>query len=366
HDRRSLGRAQSRGFHEEQRRRPQGEDPRRIPAHRPPLSVRRVRRRGRLWRRSGSAVPLSMSRWRAWALAGALALGLGLPAATLAAPPIVTGIDLVSPYRLPEDRVRAAIGRLTGDPLAREAVRSSIARLWELGLFSAIRVVEVTDAAGVRLRYVLTPRPLVGSVTWTGETGLDLAELAAVAGFATGEEASPERLERARRDLLARYHREGFLAASVRIDVHAVPDSAELDVTVALDSGERARIGQVEITGDTGATVPELARWLDLRRGRAYGERVVREQVRALQERLRREGFFTARVSASAPRWDPASNRVDLTVTVTAGPRFRVELEGRSALSEKTLRSRLTFPLSGVVDQFEEQAAARELEAVYQ
>jgi outer membrane protein insertion porin family len=298
-------------------------------------------------------------------LPGALALALQLIATARAAPPAVTGIDLVSPYRLPEDRVRAAIGNLTGVPLSREGVRTSIAHLWDLGLFSGIRVDEIPEAAGIRLRYVLTPRPLVGRVHWEGKTGIDVADLAALAGFATGEEASPERFERIRRELLARYHREGFLAASVQIKADPVPDTSERDVTVVLDSGERARIGDVEITGDTGIPMGNLTTWLDLRRGSPYGETRVREHVRAVQERLRGEGFYEARVTAGAPRWDPATNRVALTLTVAAGPRFRVELEGRSALSERALLPRLTFPLSGVVDLFEQQASARELEAVY-
>jgi len=304
------------------------------------------------------------ARW-AWILIGAAVLVQTLAAVGTTAPLLVTGVDLVSPYRLPEERVRAAIGELAGRALSRDAVRASLDRLWGLGLFSAIRVDEIPEHGGVRLRYALTPRPLVSRIRWEGKAGLDLADLAAAAGLATGEEASAERLDRARRDLLARYHREGFFAARVEIRVDAVPDSNERDVIVVLASGERARLGDVRISGDTGLASTALDRVLDLSAGSRYGEVRVRDQVRAVQERLRRDGFYQARVTASDPDWDPTTNRVSLDVVVTAGPRFRVELDGRSAIPERALLSRLTFQTSGVVDEFEQQASAREIEAAY-
>ena len=70
-------------------------------------------------------------------------------------------------------------------------------------------------------------------------------------------------------------------------------------------------------------------------------------------------------MTAASPDWHRETNRVDLEFRVAAGPRFRVEFEGRGALRESVLRSHLTFPASGVTDQFEQQASARELEAAY-
>ena len=90
-------------------------------------------------------------------------------------------------------------------------------RLWALGLFSAIRVEEIpTPGGGVRLAYQLTRRPLVRTIHWEGKAGIDLADAAAVAGLAIGEEATPAALDRAERDLLARYRREGYLGATRR------------------------------------------------------------------------------------------------------------------------------------------------------
>ena len=155
-----------------------------------------------------------MSGGRAWAALATLMLLSALAAPGRAAPPLVTAVETSSITPLPDDRVRAAIGELRGRPLTRDAVRASLDRLWGLGLFSAIRVDEVPKPDGIVLRFVFTTRPLIRKISWEGEPGLDLAEVAAVAALAVGEEASPERLARAERDVLARYRENGYLAAT--------------------------------------------------------------------------------------------------------------------------------------------------------
>jgi outer membrane protein insertion porin family len=105
---------------------------------------------------------------------------------------------------------------------------------------------------------------------------------------------------------------------------------------------------------------------LKLREGRSYKESLPRDDARAAEERLRQEGYYQARVTIGPPDWHAPSNRVDLDVRVTAGPRFRVEFEGRHALRESVLKSQLTLLASGVTDQFEAEASARQLEVAYQ
>jgi len=297
------------------------------------------------------------------AVALLLALGAAVPAG--AQPPVVAGIDLVSPHRLPEDRVRAAIGELAGKPLARAEVRASLQRLWALGLFESIRVDEVRAGPGVRLAYHVARLPLVREIHWEGAAGLDLADVAAAAGLAIGDEATPAALERVRRDLLRRYSREGFLGAAVTVRALEVPETNERDVTIALAAGDRARLGRVEFRGAHELTESELARRSKLREGASYRDQLVRDGVRAVEDHLRGERFFEARAVPGPPRWQPETNRVDLEVEVTAGPRYELEFRGRSALSESALRAQLTFAQSGRADEFEQQASARQLEAAY-
>jgi outer membrane protein assembly factor BamA len=123
-----------------------------------------------------------------WIILAAAILWPAVAAPGAAAPPVVTAVEISASQSLPEAFAR--IGHLAGKALSRDAVRTSLERLWGLGLFSTIRVVEIPGPGGVSLRYELTERPLVHRIRWEGQSGIDLAEAAAVAGLALGE-ASP-------------------------------------------------------------------------------------------------------------------------------------------------------------------------------
>jgi outer membrane protein insertion porin family len=278
---------------------------------------------------------------------------------------VVTAVDLITVAGVAESLVRSVIGDMVGRPPSREAVRESLERLWALGLFADILVEEVNAPEGIRLRYHLTPRPLVRRIVWQGDAGLDLGQIVTAASLALGEEASPERLARAREDLLVLYRREGYLDARVEIEAVPVPGETGKDVTVLLSAGIPVRLEQVRLEGSLGLPERTMTEALGLSPGGRYREAAVHDRVRALEERLRREGFFEARVTARPPSRVAGAPRVDLIIDVDAGRRYAVTFTGRRALAESVLRDRLTLLDSGAVDEFEVEASARQLEAFY-
>src|SRR5262249_2881911 len=177
--------------------------------------------------------------------------------------------------------------------------------------------------------------------------------------------AEPERLERARNGVLTRLRREGYLAATVRLDVRENPATNGRAVTMIVDAGTEARVGRVEITGLARAEDKPLRKALALDAGDKFKERALRDGVRAFEAALHTQGFFEARVTAPEPAFDPATNTVDLTVQVAEGPLTRVELVGRDALAETALKERMTFADDRVVDEVEVRASAEQIERAY-
>jgi outer membrane protein assembly factor BamA len=280
------------------------------------------------------------------ALAGLLLalLGpLGAGGATAAPAETVIGVELVSPHRLPEPVIRLAIGDLQGRPLSRRAVRDSLERLWALGLFAGIHVEEVREPGGVRLRYRLDRLPHVRAVAWHGDLGLEKADLAVATALAVGEAATPERLGRARDNLLALYRREGFFAAQIEVDAREVPESHARDVTFVMRAGERARVGWIDLVGVDRVPIAILERALGMRAGDRYREARIRDGLRALEQRLLELGFLEARVNLGEPAWDRGRNRLDLRIEVEEGRWTRVVFEGNAAMKDAILRERLTF-----------------------
>jgi outer membrane protein insertion porin family len=311
-----------------------------------------------------------VSRARCGALAALLvasALALAGPgaAAPRERPPLVTGVDVASPHRVDEARVRAAIGPLAGRPLDRRAVRESLARLWAQGLWERARVEERPGPGGVRLVFHLERRPHLGALRFAGDLGLERVELAAATRLGPGDLAGPERLEDARRALVDLYRREGYLGARVAVERRVDPATAAVDVTFAVDAGDLARVGRIDVEAADPDVAARVRRSLRLLPGQPFRPGRLRERVRAAERDLREAGRFQAQVSAGEPRVDPTSNTVDLHVTVDAGPPVDVAFVGNRSIDAATLRARLTFTETGTVDEAEVRASARQLAASY-
>jgi outer membrane protein insertion porin family len=281
-----------------------------------------------------------------------------------AAPPLVTGIDLVSPHRLPEERVRAAIGPLSGRPRLRGEIRDSVARLWALGLFSDVRVEEVPEPGGVRLRYLLTRRPHVGAVDFRGDLELDVGVVAEAAGLARGAGADPAQLEAAQRRLLDLYEREGFLQARVTVESEVDPATNAHDVVVRVDAGERARVGRVRVLGADRLSADFVNKVFGVDVGDRFDEAAVRKGVEAVEKRYRDRGFFEARVNVRRAL-DRARNQVQLDLVVEERQHTWIEFGGVRSVDERRLRKRLTFADARLVDEPEVRASALQVAALY-
>jgi outer membrane protein insertion porin family len=279
--------------------------------------------------------------------------------------PLVVGVDLVSPHRLPEARVRGVLGDLVGRPRLRGAVRQSLERLWSLGLFTSVRVEELEEAGGVRLLYHLMRRPYVEEIRFEGDLGLPRVDLASAAAVAVGSDATFERLERARASVEELLEREGFRNARVALAVRSDEATNGRHVTIEVEAGERARVGTVEIRGLSRGSPAVVRKALGLDTGDRFRDRAYREGIATAQERLRREGFPQARVTAAPSVWDAATNRIDLALEVEEGPRLRTEFTGNKAIKAAELRERLTFAATGTVDDAEVRSSVRQVETAY-
>lgn len=279
-------------------------------------------------------------------------------------PPVVVAVDLISPHELPQALIRAAIGDLIGRPRSRHEIRRVLDRLWSLGILAEVRVEAEAVPGGLRLRFHLTRRPYLRRLEWRGDAGLSTAELAVAAGLPLGGEASPERLDEARRRLIALYAREGYFAATVTVEAQADPATNARDASLVLNAGPRAEITAVHLEGTFRTPGEEIQRTLGLE-GKWYREQTVIERTRAAEERLRDEGYYEARLTARPPVWDPETGTVSLTIALEEGPRYRIEFQGAEALRVSRLRDRLTFREAGSVDEFEIASSARQIERAY-
>jgi outer membrane protein insertion porin family len=315
-------------------------------------------------------------------LAGCIACGATAWAAEGEAP-VINDIVIEGTVRLHPDRVRMRLQLRPGDRYDPVRVADDIKAIHEMRAFAAVRS-EVRRRDDGRIDLVLHVRelPYVGAVRFVGVGFWD--EVEDLVATRQGSHLDPHTLERDRLALERYFREKNFLHVTVTVAQAADAISGICTVTFTIDRGQEVFVDRTIYDGlpdemvklfvdgrltnrPQAAFVPDLVAW-DARAVETYlhdqgwreavvtGPRVEFFDSVAPWERRHRHG----------PRLVPEGikqDRVVLTFTVAAGPRYRlggVRFVGSTVASESELRAAFGLPDGTWYIRSEIEAAARQ------
>lgn len=137
------------------------------------------------------------------------------------------------------------------------------------------------------------------------------------------------------------YQERGFMKAEVNSSLASVsPDQERLFVDVDVHEGNRYRITDFEVVGNTHVPLEELTALVDIDKGKYYKKSKVDAAVKAIQDRLGDDGYALARVNA-IPDIDEENKTVKMIFSVDNGEKIyvrRVNIEGNERTQDNVFR----------------------------
>ncbi len=253
-----------------------------------------------------------------------------------------------------------------GEPFTFEAERESLRRLYAMGDFSDIRVTASSDAAGLQITFIVQPNFYNNGVRIDGlkPPPTESAALAAMR-LGLGEPFRQSALQEALGRLGGLLRGDGFYNSKVTWALEPHADTRQMDVAVVVDTGPRARIGEIAVSNKTPYTNARLLRQSRLSRKNSLTLDLLSRASQRLKKFLVDQGYLGAGVVISPQTYDPKSDRVPLTLAVTAGPRVRIETSG-ARVSKSRLRKLLPIYAEGAVDEDLLQEGRRNLRNYFQ
>ncbi|HKV04662.1 MAG TPA: POTRA domain-containing protein [Candidatus Acidoferrales bacterium] len=239
----------------------------------------------------------------------------------------------------------------TGKPFDFAAERDSLRDLYRLGDYSDIRVTAASEADGVRVNFVVR-RNFYNNVIRIEGLRPPPTEPAAQAALrlGLGEPFRESSLREAIGRLKEALHDDGLYQAKITSALGPNEDTRQMDVTLTVNPGPRARIGDLAVQNQTPFSDKELVRHSKLSGKHEMTAAGLSHASDRLKKFLVKQGYLGAGVVISAGTYDPRSNRVPLKLAVTAGPRVRVEIAG-AHLSTAKQRRLLPIFAEGAVDE---------------
>ena len=294
-----------------------------------------------------------------------LFLSLILPGSIQASQPTFEGLQIVEilhrstsiPSAVSEQDFARLFDLKVGDAYSTQRIRRAVDRLYrasplrDVVIQASTRNADQSGEIGVILKVVTVPKARITRIVIEGNRGISSDRLRDEMGFEIGSIFSEKVERRIVRQLTDVYRRAGYFHATVTTDVLGEDRGTEASLTIRVDEGLRAIIGNIHFHGNLVLAESTLQDVLHAHIGELYDADIVRQDVRDLRALYRDEGFFDVTIGLPEIQYDEQKKSVAIRIWIDAGTRLQVHVEGNRSFPDSVLRDQLTFGSERIVDE---------------
>jgi outer membrane protein insertion porin family len=228
--------------------------------------------------------------------------------------------------------------------------REALRELYQTGLFSNVETRVTTEADGLHVDFVVTYNLYNNVVRVHGlkeppneATALAALQMPLGLPFQIADlKAGLARLDETMKD-------DGFYEAHFDYGLATHPATRQIDITLTVAPGPRAKVSRVTIINGTPFPMEEVHDQVKIKRGNPVTADRIDRGTERLRKYLVSAGYLEARVTATRGAYDAKTATLPLTFDVIAGPRVSVQVSGVK-ISGKEIRKLVPVYEEGDVD----------------
>ncbi|HTZ59758.1 MAG TPA: POTRA domain-containing protein [Acidobacteriaceae bacterium] len=238
-----------------------------------------------------------------------------------------------------------------GLPLDPGKIRESLRRLYATGLYQTIEVAGVRNGDNVSIIFSGLPRLFIGRVNVEGvkDDRLD-AVLDSAAGLQAGTPLSETRLAQAEPSIQASLQNNGYYRGQIAQTQVIDRENSLVDINFYTTLGNPARVGDVNLTGESGMTEAQFRRTGKIKRNSKVSRNTVSRALRNLRKHYNKDDRLSATISLTSKQYVPPTNHLDYTFLAHQGPIVLVEVQG-AKISHAQLEKLVPIYEEGTIDQ---------------
>ncbi len=288
----------------------------------------------------------------------------------------VSSIEIGGRPDLDRHQFRDLIAQPVHAPYRQELVDKTIAALKQAGKFQDVQIQVSPEADGLRLLFVLQPAYYIGMYEFgKAEKVFPYTRLLQVSNYQTQEPYTRGRVDEAASNLIDFFHQNGYFTATVEPRLETDASHAVVNVSFDINLRRHAKFGKVQFTGASADETRRLQNGLHsirarlhnvyLKPGKPYSFGKLQRATTYMQGDLGKQNYLAGRVEHIASRYDPQTNRADITFQVTTGPKITIELRG-AHVWKRTQKKLIPIFQENAVDADLVHEGAQDLQSYFQ
>lgn len=213
-------------------------------------------------------------------------------------------------------------------------ITTAVKRYWKNGLFSNVKITadSIVDNSKIYLHIYLSPRPRLSGVHYVGIKKGEREDLQNSLGFVTGNQITPNALDRAKILIKRYYDKKGFKNAEVSF-IQKNIDKEHIDLTINIDKKLKTKVHKITIYGNKALTdnqikgamkkTHEKGKLRNLFKSKKFIQEKYEEDKQFIIDRYNEHGYRDAVITS-----DTVSNydarTVDIVMHINEGQKYYV------------------------------------------
>ncbi len=225
----------------------------------------------------------------------------------------------------------------TGELLSLTLVRECIIHYYRQGIFKDVSAEAFQEENGVGLRFFFVEKVKVNDIKIKGNDYFSAKKIKTVVALKKGGELSDEKIADSKENIHKLYKEAGFFNASAEVFSVLKRGGKKSDILIKIEEKGRARISDIEYSGDKVFDETKLRSIFDTERGDYYNETDITSGIKAIIKYYVEKGYIKVLVNTPELIYDRVKEEVSVKVSIEAGPRVEVIFEGANILTPSFL-----------------------------
>ncbi len=243
---------------------------------------------------------------------------------------LVVEVEINGTAHVSEERIRSNLKTRAGTVFSEETLSEDIKTLYENEDFRilAVRSDRIAVPGGVKVILYVKPDDRITGHRFIGVVGEDVEDLTRLLGLRDESIISPYVLASYADRIRDYYRNKGYYLAE--INVWLEPDESGMQAVFEVFEGEKVTVSEITFVGNEKLDEGTLKKRMDLSTPTLWiftsklKADVLQQDIVALNEFARRDGYLDARISLEEVRIEGDSDEAEIVIRVQEGERFAV------------------------------------------
>src|SRR4029450_4783306 len=251
----------------------------------------------------------------------------------------VASVEMVANPKISVESLRPLLQQRAGEPYANSQVADTISALQGTERFSKVAVDVRPDPGGLQVTFTLEPALYFGIFDFAGATkSFSYTRLLQVVDIPNRTPYKQDLVSKAEDNLLQFFISAGFFQTQVQAQSQIDEAHMLANIVFAVDLGNRANVGNIEIRGVEPGEADRLQRatrslWAtatgaSLKPGKPYTPKRIDSGVKRMKRDLEKQNHLASKVRLDHANYHKDSNRADLVIDVKPGPLVKLHVTG--------------------------------------